>query len=65
MQLMGVGGLLPELMRWFREAFEGRIQGRDDQTLGERLVSTSQSIPRERAEQKFQQMDYAACAPVT
>ena len=45
MQLEGVGGLLPELMRLFHEVYEGKIRERDDQTLAERLVSTSQSMP--------------------
>ena len=45
MQLAGVGEILLELMRRFRGVFEGKIRERDVRISGERLVSTSRSIP--------------------
>ena len=65
MQSTGVGKLLLELMRWFREVCEGKLRGRDDQTSGGRLVSVSQSIPHASVQQDAQRMCYILCAPVT
>jgi len=65
MRLMGVGGLLLELMRWFREVCEGKFRGRDDQTSGGRLVSASRSIPHASVKQDIQWMGYTVCEPVT
>ena len=66
MQLVGVGELLLESMRLFREVFEGKIRGQDGRTSDERLVSTSQSIPYAKVEGGgFRRIGYSVCAPVT
>lgn len=44
MQLMGVGGILLESMKLFREVSGGKIRARDDRTSDEHSVSTSQSM---------------------
>ena len=62
---MGVGELLLELSRWFREVCEGKLRGRDDQTSGGRLVPVSQSIPHISVKQDAQWMCYIIYAPVT
>lgn len=66
MQLVGVGELLLESMRLFREVFEGKIRGQDGRTSDEHLVSTSQSIPYAKVKRGgFRRIGYSVCAPVT